>query len=76
MVKTERNTFDLQVLQRSNNRVLTATNAEEAWAIFERRRVRVLPFNIPALENLRYQSACFSGSLCIAQAVLPSAPAQ
>src|ERR1700691_3457322 len=30
-----------QVLQRANYRVLTATNAEEAWSIFERRRTRI-----------------------------------
>jgi CheY-like chemotaxis protein len=30
-----------RVLRRANYRVLTATDAEEAWAIFEQRRVRI-----------------------------------
>ena len=30
-----------QVLQQGNYRVRTATNAEEAWSIFEQRRVRI-----------------------------------
>jgi len=33
--------FGLQVRQRANPGVLTGTNANEAWAFFEQRRVRI-----------------------------------